>query len=632
MPLTFISLNEDRPINNIPMTKIAEHIEEATIRFAGDSGDGMQLVGTQFSETSGFAGNEVNTFPDYPSEIRAPEGTLYGVSAFQVHFGTHHIHTSGDHIDVLVAMNASSLKVNLPNMKKGGIIIANTEGFDSRNLTLAKYNSNPLEDNTLKDYEVHAIDIHKEIKSALAGVDVPSKLITKTKNIFALGIAYWLFQRPMEPTVNWINTKFKGKDDVILANIHALRAGWNYAEKHPSFERQYVIDRSPLAPGRYRNISGNEAVAMGLVVAAKKAKLPLFLGSYPITPATDILHAISGYKKFGVKHLQAEDEIAGICSAIGAAFGGSLAATTTSGPGLSLKAEAMGLAVMVELPLIIVNVQRAGPSTGVPTKPEQSDLLMAMFGRHGEAPMPVLAAASPADCFDVTLEAARIALKYMTPVLLLSDGYIGQASEPWKIPAISSLPDIDAFFAKDTSGFAPYKRDEETLRRQWAIPGFEGMEHRIGGLEKEDGSGNVSSDPVNHEKMVKLRGEKIERIANDIPDAIVEGPQSGDLLMISWGSTYGAAKTAFERLQSKGHQLSFVHLRHLNPFPKNLGDILGRFQRVVVPELNTGQLQFLLQGKYLKPITGIHKVQGKPFKSVELEGRLTTLLLQTELA
>ncbi len=612
------------------MTKIIEHLEEATIRFAGDSGDGMQLVGSQFSETSGFAGNEVNTFPDYPSEIRAPEGTLYGVSAFQIHFGTQHIHTSGDHIDVLIAMNASSLKVNMANLKPGGIIIANTEGFDQRNLSLAKYADNPLHDGSLKKYEVHAIDMTKEIKAELNDLKVASKLISKTKNIFALGISYWLFNRPLEPTVNWINKKFKGKDDILLANIHVLRAGWNYADKNPAFRNQYVIDRSPLPPGRYRSITGNDAVALGLVVAARKARLPLFLGSYPITPATEILQAISGYKKYGVKHLQAEDEIAGICSAIGAAFGGSLAATTTSGPGLSLKTEAMGLAVITELPLIIVDVMRAGPSTGMPTKPEQSDLLTAMFGRHGEAPMPVLAAASPSDCFYLTLEAARIALKYMTPVLLLSDGYIGQASEPWKIPSLNDLPDITAFFTQDPVGFEPYNRDEKTLRRQWAIPGFEGMEHRIGGLEKEDGTGNVSQESINHEKMVKLRQEKIERIALDIPDAVIEGEQEGDLLMISWGSTYGAAKTVFERMTANGHTLSFLHLRYMNPFPKNLGVILKRFGRVVVPELNMGQLKLLLQARYLKPVIGIHKVQGKPFKSTELEEKLMNLLTQKE--
>jgi 2-oxoglutarate ferredoxin oxidoreductase subunit alpha len=613
------------------MAKIIEHLEEATIRFAGDSGDGMQLVGTQFSETSGFAGNEVNTFPDYPSEIRAPEGTLYGVSAFQVHFGTQHIHTSGDFIDVLIAMNASSLKVNLANLKKGGIIIVDTEGFDARNLGLAKYLVNPLENDTLKEYEVHAIDITKEIKSAFAETTIPSKLISKTKNIFSLGIAYWLFHRPIEPTVNWINKKFKGKDDVILANVHALRAGWNYAEKNAAFKKQYIIDRSPLPMGRYRNITGNEAIALGLVVASRKANLPFFLGSYPITPATDILHAISGYKKFGVKTLQAEDEIAGICSAIGAAFGGSLAATTTSGPGLSLKTEAMGLAVMTELPLIIVDVQRAGPSTGLPTKTEQGDLLMAMFSRHGEAPMPILATASPADCFDVALEAVRIALKYMTPVLILSDGNIGQSSEPWKIPSVSNLPEIEAYFTEDAANFAPYKRDEKTLRRQWAIPGFEGMEHRIGGLEKEDGSGNVSSDGVNHEKMVNLRQEKINRIANDIPEAEVLGEQEGDLLMLSWGSTFGAAKTAFEKVRANGHPISFCHLRYMNPFPRNLGDVLNRFQRVLLPELNLGQLKLLIQGKYLKPIIGMNKVQGKPFKSTELEEKVMSLLTEKEI-
>ncbi|HCW07746.1 MAG TPA: 2-oxoglutarate ferredoxin oxidoreductase subunit alpha, partial [Cytophagales bacterium] len=457
------------------MAKTLEHIEEATIRFAGDSGDGMQLVGLQFSETTGFFGNEVNTFPDYPSEIRAPEGTLYGVSAFQIHFGTRHIYTSGDFIDVLIAMNASSLKVNLPNLKKGGIIIADTEGFDAHNLTLAKFESNPLEGETLAAYSVHQININKEIKAEFAESSISSKFISKTKNVFALGIAYWLFNRPLDPTVNWINKKFKGKDDVIMANIHALRAGWNYATKNPEFEKQFVIDRSPLPMGRYRNITGNEAIALGLVTAARKANLPLFLGSYPITPATDILHAISSYKKYGVKTWQAEDEIAGICSAIGAAFGGSLAATTTSGPGLSLKTEAMGLAVMTELPLIIVDVQRGGPSTGLPTKTEQGDLLTAMYGRHGESPMPILAASGSADCFDVTLEATRIALKFMTPVMILSDGSIGQSSAPWKIPSVESLPSIETYFAKDAATFAPYKRDEQTLRRQWAIPGFEGM-------------------------------------------------------------------------------------------------------------------------------------------------------------
>ncbi len=612
------------------MSKIIEHLEDVTIRFAGDSGDGMQLVGTQFSETSGVAGNEVNTFPDYPSEIRAPEGTLYGVSAFQVHFGTANIHTLGDYIDVLVAMNASSLKVNKANLKDGGIIIANTEGFDARNLSLAGYTANPLEDGSLQNYTVYAINIGKEIKNELADLNIPAKIAQKTKNIFALGITYWMFNRPIEPTVNWINTKFRGKEDVIMANIHVLRAGWNYAEKDDAFTKQYIVDKSPLPPGRYRTLSGNQAVALGLVVAARKANLPLFLGSYPITPATEILQAISGFKKYGVKHLQAEDEIAGICSAIGAAFGGSLAATTTSGPGLSLKTEAMGLAVMTELPLVIIDVQRAGPSTGLPTKPEQGDLLMAMFGRHGEAPMPVLAAASASDCFNMTLEASRIALKYMTPVLLLSDGYIGQASEPWRIPKVDDLPNITPEFATDVDEFGPYRRDPSTLRRMWAIPGFQGMEHRIGGLEKEDISGNVSHDAANHEKMVGLRQNKIEGIANDIPEAVVEGPSQGEALLVSWGSTYGAARTAYEKLRAKGANLSFLHLRYLNPFPKNLGEVLNGFNKIICPELNTGQLQWLLQAKFLKPVTGIHKVQGRPFKSVELEQKISELLTEKE--
>lgn len=607
------------------MNKLVEHLEEVTVRFAGDSGDGMQLIGTQFSDTSGFAGNEVNTFPDYPSEIRAPEGTLYGVSAFQVHFGSKHIHTSGDFVDVLVAMNAASLKVNVPYVREQGIIIVNTEGFDDRNLKLAGYAANPLQNGTLAKFHVFAIDMGKELKKAFIEVDIPSKLVQRTRNIFALGITYWLFNRPIEPTVSWINKKFRGKEDVIMANVHALQGGWNFAEKNPDFRKQYIIDKSALPPGKYRSITGNQAVALGLVVAATKAHLPLFLGSYPITPATDILHAISGYKQYGVKHLQAEDEIAGITSAIGAAFGGSLAVTTTSGPGLSLKTEAIGLAVMTELPLIIVDVQRAGPSTGLPTKTEQSDLMQAMYGRHGEAPLPVLAAASSSDCFTMTLEAARIALKYMTPVMLLTDGYIGQASEPWRIPDITALPEIAPNFASDPSTFKPYLRRTETLARLWAIPGMEGMEHRIGGLEKEDGSGVVSHDPMNHQKMVEIRQKKVDGIANDIPDLQVFGEPEGDLLLLSWGSTYGAAKTAFENLRAQGQRISFAHLRYINPFPKNLGDILQKFDHVVIPELNLGQLKNLIQAKYLKRIIGINKVQGKPFKAIELEEKLSAL-------
>jgi len=608
------------------MEKFKEHVEDVTVRFAGDSGDGMQLVGTQFSDTSGFAGNEVNTFPDFPSEIRAPEGTLYGVSAFQVHFGTRNINTTGDFVDVLVAMNAASLKVNLANVRQQGIIIVNTEGFDERSLKLSGYAKNPLEDGSLSNYQVVPIDMGKELKKAFIELDIPSKLIQRTKNIFALGVTYWLFHRPLEPTVSWINKKFKDKEDVILANVHSLQAGWNFAEKNPDFKTQYLIDKSNLPPGKYRSITGNQAVALGLVVAATKARLPLFLGSYPITPATDILHAISGYKRYGVKHLQAEDEIAGITSALGAAFGGSLAVTTTSGPGLSLKTEAIGLAIMTELPLIIVDVMRAGPSTGLPTKTEQSDLMIAMYGRHGEAPMPVLAAASSSDCFHMTMEAARIALKYMTPVMLLTDGYIGQASEPWRIPDVAALPEIAPHFADDASTFKPYARNPETLGRMWAIPGLQGMEHRIGGLEKEDGSGVVSHDPINHQKMVEIRQRKVDGIANDIPELEVIGPAEGDILLLSWGSTYGAVRTAVGKLKEKGHIVSYAHLHYLNPFPKNLGDVLHRFERVVIPELNTGQLKNLIQAKYLKPVIGINKVQGKPFKSVELEEKIEVLL------
>ncbi len=612
------------------MSKTVEQLDEVTVRFAGDSGDGMQLIGTQFSDTSGFAGNEVNTFPDYPSEIRAPEGTLYGVSAFQVHFGTKNIKTTGDFIDVLVAMNASSLKVNLPNLREHGIIIVNTDGFDEKNLKLAAFSSNPLENGSLEKYQVFSIDMFGEIKKELDGLNLNPKLIKRTKNIFALGIVYWMFERPIEPSVAWINKKFKAKEDVVMANVRVLKAGWNFAEKNPDFKKQYHIKRASLEPGKYRNITGNQAVALGLVVASRKANIPLFLGSYPITPASEILHAISGYKKYGVKHLQAEDEIAGITSAIGAAFGGYLATTTTSGPGLSLKTEAIGLAIITELPLVIVNVQRAGPSTGLPTKPEQSDLFQAMYGRHGEAPMPVLAAASASDCFGMTIEAARIALKYMTPVILLTDGYIGQATEPWKIPGMEELPDLTPEFAKDPDTFEPYKRDPVTLSRPWAIPGVQGLEHRIGGLEKADITGQVSHDPMNHQKMVELRKQKVEGIVNDIPELEVAGEKEGDLLVLSWGSTYGAAKTAYDKLRDEGHKLSFVHLKYIHPFPKNLGEILFSFKRILIPEMNMGQLKTIIQSTFLVPVIGLNKVQGKPFKAIEIEEKILELLNKTE--
>ncbi len=610
------------------MSKQVEYRETVTIRFAGDSGDGMQLSGTQFSNTSGIIGNSVNTFPDYPSEIRAPEGTLYGVSAYQIHFGSKKVNTIGDKIDVLVAMNASSLKVNLQNVRANGIIIANKAGFGEKNLKLAKYETNPLEDDTLKKYQVLKIDITELVKREMEDMKLAPKYVERTKNLFALGLTYWLFSRPIEPTAKWLSEKFGKKPDILEGNLRALRAGYDYGATRQEMIVQYIVKGANLPKGTYRNITGNEACALGLVAASRKAKLPLFLGSYPITPATEILHFISGYKQYGVKVLQAEDEIAGICSSIGAAYGGFLAVTTTSGPGLSLKVEAMGLAVILELPLVIINVQRGGPSTGMPTKPEQSDLNIAVFGRHGEAPLPVIAASGAADCFNMTIEAARIALKYMTPVILLTDGYMAQGTEPWRIPDLNDLPNIPVTFATDPEEFQPYKRNPETLARMWAVPGTPGLEHRIGGLEKEDGSGLVSQDPANHQHMVDLRKRKIDQIENDIPLAHVEGEQSGDLLVIGWGSPYGAIKTAFDDLKLKGYKLSYTHLKYINPLPKNLGEIMDKFDRIVVPELNNGQLADMLQSKFIRRILRINKIQGLPFKAFEIEDQLVKLLDQ----
>jgi 2-oxoglutarate/2-oxoacid ferredoxin oxidoreductase subunit alpha len=608
------------------MKKKVQYLETATIRFAGDSGDGMQLAGNQFSHTSGWMGNDVNSFPDYPSEIRAPEGTLYGVSAYQIQFSSHSINTFGDKIDVLVAMNASSLKVNLPRVRHRGIIIANTAGFNEKNLELAKYKTNPLEDRSLNNYKVIKVDMVEEVQYILKDLHLSPKITARTKNLFALGLVYWLFDRELETSEKWLQDKFKKKPDLMEANLRVLRAGWNFASDYDDFDIQYKIKKSDLEPGIYRNITGNEAVALGLVIAAHKANLPLFLGSYPITPATEILHFISGYKKYGVKHLQAEDEIAGICSAIGASFGGYLAATTTSGPGLSLKVEAMGLALILEIPLVIVDVQRGGPSTGLPTKPEQSDLLMAMYGRHGEAPLPILAAKNAADCFDTTMEAARIALKYMTPVIMLSDGYIAQGTNPFKVPSLDELPDYSPKFFTDPDGFKPYRRDPETLARAWVVPGTQDMEYRIGGLEKEDITGMVSQDPMNHQKMVDIRQQKVDGIAKDIPLAEVKGEQEGDLLIIGWGGTFGAIEDAFDKLRDEGKKISYCHLRYLNPLPSNIGDILSKFKRILIPELNSGQLKLILQSKFLKPILGLNKVQGLPLKAFEVEEKVLELL------
>jgi len=612
------------------MEKEIIYLDEITVRFAGDSGDGMQLAGKQFSNASASSGVDVNTFPDFPSEIRAPEGTLYGVSAFQIKLGSKAVNTHGDIIDLLVAMNASSLKVNLENVKDGGIIIANTPGFDKRNLKLAKYTSNPLEDESLENYQVISLDMEAIIKEELKGSGINPKIMRKSKNFFALGLTYWLFNRPMEPTVKWLNSKFKNNADVLEANVRVLQAGWNYALKNDDFKRQYNLQPAKFEKGTYRNISGNHAVAIGLVVAARKANLPLFLGSYPITPATEILQYISAYKKYGIRHLQAEDEIAGITSAIGASYGGNLAATTTSGPGLSLKIEAIGLAIMTELPLVIVDVMRAGPSTGLPTKPEQSDLFQAMYGRHGEAPLPVVAAASAADCFAMTVEASRLALKYMTPVILLTDGYIAQGTEPWKIPDMDELPDISPKFADDPEKFAPYARDPETMARMWAIPGMQGMEHRIGGLEKDSLSGAVSHNPENHQLMVETRQKKIERIANDIPKAKIMDNEDADLLVIGWGSSYGAIKSAVDQKNSEGSRVAYVHLKHLNPLPSNLGEIIEKYDTILVPEMNLGQLKTILHAKYFKPLLGLNKVQGLPFTTLEVKAKINEILTEKE--
>ncbi len=586
----------------------------------------MQLTGTQFTNTTAILGNDLSTLPDFPAEIRAPQGTLFGVSGFQIHFGSTEINTPGDSCDVLVAMNSAALKVNLGSLLDGGVIIVNTDGFNDRNLKLAGYESNPLKNGSLSKYQVFEVDITKLTALALQDLKLTSKLVDRSKNFFALGLMYWLYNRPMESTIGWIKKKFGNKPDIMEANTRVLKAGWNYGETTEMFGTRYEVAPAKLAPGRYRNITGNQATAWGLMAAAKKAKLELFLGSYPITPASDILHELSMYKNFGVKTFQAEDEIAGVTSAIGASFAGELGVTTTSGPGVALKTEALGLAVMVELPLVVCNIQRGGPSTGLPTKTEQADLLQSLYGRNGEAPIPIVAASTPADCFLAVFEATRIALKYMTPVFFLSDGYLGNGSEPWLIPDYDKLPDISLKFRTDPNGFLPYLRDEQTLARPWAIPGTPGLEHRIGGLEKQNISGNVNYEPLNHELMVKLRAEKVERIANDIPLAEVEGDKEGDLLVVGWGSTYGAIRTAVTREREKGNSVSHLHLRYLNPMAKNVGEILYKYKHVLVPELNLGQLIKVLRAKYLVPAIGLNKVQGLPFKSSEIEKKIEEML------
>ncbi|MFI5144423.1 MAG: 2-oxoacid:acceptor oxidoreductase subunit alpha [Ignavibacteria bacterium] len=609
------------------MEKTAKVIKGSVIRFAGDSGDGMQLTGSQFTQSTAELGLDLSTLPDYPAEIRAPAGTLFGVSGFQIQFSSEDIHSPGDEPDVLVAMNPAALKVNLKDLKKGGIIIANTDSFIKKNLDLAHYSTNPLEDGTLDGYTVFEIPITKSTTLALQDSGLNMKEITRCKNFYALGIMFWLYNRPLESTIEWIKSKFSKSPLVMEANIKALKAGYNFGETTEIFTTRYEVKPAKLEKGTYRNISGNEATALGMIAASKKSGLPLFLGSYPITPASDILHELSRHKVHGVKTFQAEDEIAGICSAIGASYGGAIGLTTTSGPGLALKTEAIGLAVMLELPLVIVDVQRGGPSTGLPTKTEQSDLLQAMFGRNGEAPVCVIAATTPADCFTMAYEAARLALTHMTPVILLTDGYLGNGAEPWRVPHASELPDIKVTFETNPEGFMPYNRDDN-LVRPWAIPGTPGLEHRIGGLEKENITGNVCYVPENHQLMCEIRAKKIKLIENDIPLAEVEGPESGDLLVIGWGSTYGAITAARENLLSQGYNFSRVHLKYLNPLPKNLGEVLKKFKHILVPEMNLGQLSRLLKMEFVIDCESLCKIQGLPFKSKEIEKRVKEILAE----
>ncbi len=600
------------------------------IRFAGDSGDGMQLTGDRFtSETAGL-GNDLSTLPDFPAEIRAPAGTLPGVSAFQLHFADHDIMTPGDRPDVLVAMNPAALKANLKDLRPGSDLIINTDEFTKRNLEKVGYHANPLEDGSLEQYAVHDIALTSMTLEALADCDVSKKEAERAKNMFALGLLCWLYSRPTEGTLEFLRTKFAKKPDIMAANIAAFEAGWSFGETTESFSVRYEVKPAPMLPGTYRNITGNPALAYGLIAASRQSGLPLFLGSYPITPASDILHELSKHKDFGVVTVQAEDEIAGVTAALGASYAGSLGVTTTSGPGVALKSEAIGLAVSLELPLVVVDVQRGGPSTGLPTKTEQADLLQAMFGRNGEAPVPIVAPRSPGDCFDAALEAARIAIVYRTPVFLLSDGYLANGSEPWRVPDVNKLPSIDPNFATEPNHdgeFWPYLRDPETLARPWAVPGTPGLEHRIGGLEKADGSGDISYDPENHDHMVRLRQAKVDAIAATIPPVEVEDPSGqARVLILGWGSTYGPIGAACRAVRAEGLDVAQAHLRHLNPFPANLGEILHSYDRVIVPEMNLGQLAFLIRGRYLVDAIGYNQVRGLPFTSEELASAITDVI------
>jgi len=599
-----------------------EELDRVTIRFAGDSGDGMQLAGLQFTNTSAVFGNDVSTVPDFPAEIRAPAGSIPGVSAFQVSFSSYDIHTPGDEPDVLVAMNPAALKAHIADLPRGGTLIVNTDEFTDGNLRKALYPMNPLDDGSLDAYRVVRVPVTSMNARALKDSGLNTKQIDRSKNSFALGLMFWLYERPMDSTIRWFSEKFARNPEVRDANITTMKAGYNFGETAELFPVHYRVPPAQLRPGKYRNITGNEATALGFLAASKLSGLPLFYGSYPITPASDILHELARFKNFGVRTFQAEDEIAAIGSAIGAAFGGALGLTGTSGPGLALKSEALGLAVMVELPIVVAMIQRSGPSTGMPTKTDQADLLQAMFGRNGECPVAVVAPATPAECFIYAIEAFRIAVRHMTPTIFLSDGYLGSGAEPWLVPEVDDLPRIEVTFASKPDGFAPYKRDEKTLARPWAVPGTPGLEHRIGGLEKADITGNVNYDGDNHELMTRFRAEKVARIADDIPELQVAGPEKGELLVLGWGSTHGAILTAVQRAQAKGLSVSHAHLRHLNPFPKNLGEVIGNFDKVLIPELNLGQLSMLIRAQFLVDAVSLNRITGRPMMIRDIEEKI----------
>jgi 2-oxoglutarate/2-oxoacid ferredoxin oxidoreductase subunit alpha len=601
--------------------------DSVVIRFAGDSGDGMQLVGMQFTSESALAGNDIATVPDFPAEIRAPAGTLAGVSSFQLNFSSSEIFTAGDEPNVLVAMNPAALKANLEELPPNAVLIIDREAFTDANLKRAGYNSNPLTDHSLDKYQTFEVDVTRLTSLALQGSGLSNRDAFRCRNMFVLGMLSWLYQRPIETTVRYIESRFKKNQSILDANLKAFKAGWNYGETTEMFASSYTVPKADIRPGLYRNITGNSATALGFVVAANRAGRPLFLGSYPITPASDILHELSGYKNYNVFTFQAEDEIAGVCAAIGAAFGGAIAITSTSGPGMNLKAEAVGLAMKTELPIVICDVQRAGPSTGMPTKPEQTDLLQAMFGRHGESPVPVLAASSPGDCFMAAYEAVRIAVKYMTPVIVLTDGQLANGAEPWLVPDVSKLPEIKVEFASDPEGFQPYARDDATLSRPWAIPGTPGLQHRIGGITGEHLTGNISYSPSNHELMIRMRARKVAGITREIPPTEVFGDaEGGDIVMLGWGSTFGPIREAVKQSRAKGKQVSHIHLRYLNPLPADLADKLRSFKKVMVAEMNMGQLLKLVRADYLIPAIGINKVQGRPFKVAELVTRISRAL------